>query len=712
MEGANGAAARAIRGSHCPDAGHPAKGEAVATVPPGVYISGVMGGRARIAWLPLVVACSGATEPREDPPVQSPPPLIAVSGGTIEASAVLAEAASPEMPTCDPTVPVFRDGGRAGDTCAARAATEGLTLLDLGDGFTPRIFTEEAATGRHPYRATFLALADERLDALPRNQPAERYLELYGIPPTLRVLRERLAEEERHRCHDAVDDAALPELGGTLRAWTADAAAHQRKVSEYRTLERRLDTVAETRGVTIDELREDPALRGTFDRFDRVRVSIEAVRATQAHLRCDRLLSARVPDGLFEWHTAGALRIYQQRHVVVSGGFLDPQTRAILALDSREADFRAVLRALRERVVDATGIIEDGSAIHEHGTILGRELDPPEMRAEGGQPPVPGGAADYVSPATEAAARALGWTDAQGFLRFYEEYGPDLGVVAVALPPPPPWHSTHMDLRAEIDRGDVWYQYPYTDAGGVRGQRIERRPVLTLYVRHAGDDIALVRWPTTIGGWKPEIGPEGGVRLAYKNSPVGPRVWRDLIASPAWLPPAGTPDEELMRRRGDRWMPNHALLGPGYRSAYGLAMLVHHEPRAARDPEAPLVFHDEGIRTHGSVSYRSILVGTSHGCHRLYNHLAVRLTGYVLAHREHVRRGRLPALWEREVSHEGSTATLAVDTRGYLFELTPPVPVEVLEGNVRGRRRRPSTDLHDLREDLIERVQTEAAEDG
>jgi hypothetical protein len=141
-------------------------------------------------------------------------------------------------------------------------------------------------------------------------------------------------------------------------------------------------------------------------------------------------------------------------------------------------------------------------------------------------------------------------------------------------------------------------------------------------------------------------------------------------------------------------------------------MLVHHEVRTPRDPEAPPVFIDEGVRSHGSVSYRSILVGTSHGCHRLYNHLAVRLTSFVLAHREHVRRGRLPASYERDVIHEGSTGSLSVDTRGYLFELTPPVPVEVLPGNLRGRRRRPSDGFHELREDLISRVQAEASEDG
>jgi hypothetical protein len=30
-----------------------------------------------------------------------------------------------------------------------------------------------------------------------------------------------------------------------------------------------------------------------------------------------------------------------------------------------------------------------------------------------------------------------------------------------------------------------------------------------------------------------------------------------------------------------------------------------------------------------------------------------------------------------------------VDTRGFLYELDPPIPVQVLPGNVRGARKRP-----------------------
>ena len=48
---------------------------------------------------------------------------------------------------------------------------------------------------------------------------------------------------------------------------------------------------------------------------------------------------------------------------------------------------------------------------------------------------------------------------------------------------------------------------------------------------------------------------------------------------------------------------------------------------------------DNGIGTHGSASVTSIVNGTSHGCHRLYNQLAVRLGDFLLHHREHVVKG-------------------------------------------------------------------------
>jgi hypothetical protein len=109
-------------------------------------------------------------------------------------------------------------------------------------------------------------------------------------------------------------------------------------------------------------------------------------------------------------------------------------------------------------------------------------------------------------------------------------------------------------------------------------------------------------------------------------------------------------------------------------------MAVHHDIEGDS-------FADEGVRTHGSASFRSILTGESHGCHRLHNHLALRLGSFLLAHRPHVVRGDLPASYARSIRLPSGTETLRVRSRGYLFELVPPVPVEVLPGRIRGARR-------------------------
>jgi hypothetical protein len=124
-----------------------------------------------------------------------------------------------------------------------------------------------------------------------------------------------------------------------------------------------------------------------------------------------------------------------------------------------------------------------------------------------------------------------------------------------------------------------------------------------------------------------------------------------------------------------------SLVMPGHRNAYGLVMAIHEEPSVRGDETRWL---DHGIRTHGSVDYRSIKSGTSHGCHRLYNQLALRLNGFVLQHRNAVVRGKMSAGYHRTIEHEDQTIELDIPTRGYLYELDPPLPVRVLEGNIAG----------------------------
>jgi hypothetical protein len=96
-------------------------------------------------------------------------PAIAAS---VERSTPTVQAAERRAPPATRTEPAggcedvlaFRDG-EATRTCAADAEERGLTIVDLSDTWTPGIFVEAPEfgdAGRQPYRATFLAHADER----------------------------------------------------------------------------------------------------------------------------------------------------------------------------------------------------------------------------------------------------------------------------------------------------------------------------------------------------------------------------------------------------------------------------------------------------------------------------------------------------------------------------------------------------------------------
>ncbi|MBZ0233019.1 MAG: hypothetical protein K8M05_11875, partial [Deltaproteobacteria bacterium] len=251
--------------------------------------------------------------------------------------------------------------------------------------------------------------------------------------------------------------------------------------------------------------------------------------------------------------------------------------------------------------------------------------------------------------------------------------------VAVELPPLPAYHGPAMDLAVEIDRGDVWYDLR------PRRRKAERRPAIILYVVHDGARIPLVRWPTTIGGWQDEKLEGGDVVERWKESPAGPRVWRELFIGPTWLPPDTTPDDELVRGSGDDTTLARELFGPSYRSAYGLVMFVHHRQRQVKRGVA---WVDEGVRSHGSGNIGSIFSGCSHGCHRLLPAQALRLAGFLLQHRPHVRHGPEPTSYARVVRHHGRFP-VAITTRGDRVELTPPVPVDVRPGRILSPRKTP-----------------------
>jgi hypothetical protein len=566
------------------------------------------------------------------------------AAGELAAAIGFVAPARAEQRCADP-VPVFEGGREAGLVCPAAARDAGLTVIDLSDDWAPTLFRADPATGEedHPYRATYVALANHELGRGPAwdRARADIYLEVYGIVPSFRLLSRRMLDERRFSCHRLIDSSPL-------------AAVQRREIDVFR------------------------APRSAAERW--------ALAVLDRRLVCEGLLppSARARP---RWRLQDALEAFQRKHTIVSRGMLDAESRRALLEDPRELELRAVLRALRARLTDATGLIEDGSARGQRQEVLGRRIDGDAFHVAR-YDELEDGAPDLISPATEAAARALGWTDPASTAAFFRDRGPEATRalrVAVRLPAVPDYHSAHMELRAEIDRGDVWYETP-----GRRG-RIDRRPTLTLWARRAdGSELALVRWHTTIGGWKKEVvGRWGQVALKFKNSDVGRRVWRDLVAAPAWLPPPGTPPRTLVRRgEAGGWVPDTDLVGPGYASAYGLVALVHHHPVERRGTTR---WDDNGIRTHGSVSYASILRGESHGCHRLFNQSAVKLASFLLQHRDHVRHGMDDRPFVRLLAWQGRTLKLPIPNRGYRYELTPPVQVDVLVGRIRGKAQRAPT---------------------
>ncbi|HEY0484091.1 MAG TPA: hypothetical protein VGD37_41515 [Kofleriaceae bacterium] len=596
--------------------------------------------------------------------------------------------------TCPDPAVLVEAGRERGVVCPADTAGHGLVIVDLADAWTPRLFAPQPDGTAPSYRATYLALAAEHDRAGKPIDPEEALGELYGVLPSIAVVRERLADEPRHVCHAFIDNTAIPALE---RPYAQD---HKDLIAMYdqtRTaLEQQLERERDRRGLAdVSALAQVKELAPVHERWHKLDEQHRGIVAAQNHYVCEGWLALADADGSMTWRTANATELFQRRNFLLPNERLDPATRDALLLDSRELDFRLALRVLRERVVDAAGLIEDGTAGDGPRPILDRMLDPPEMRAaRGNEKPLPDAAPDLVSAATEAAARALGWTGPAETLAFLERH-PDGLRVALALPAPPAYHGPHMALRAEIDRGDVWYD----DTPIPR--LIRHRPTLVVYAQDPalpGKDRPLVRWPTTIGGWADQRLEDGSVIQRWKESDVGPRVWRELYAAPTWLPPKTTPDRDLVTNLyNGHWGLKSQIMGPGPHAAYGMTLLVHHEVIKLRDGSER--FDDNGIGTHGSASVTSIVNGTSHGCHRLYNQLAVRLADFLLRHRDHAVRGEQPETYRRVVAYKSERFVAKITTRGFLYELTPPVPIHVLKGNIRSERKVPPRDAAPARPD-------------
>jgi hypothetical protein len=173
-------------------------------------------------------------------------------------------------------------------------------------------------------------------------------------------------------------------------------------------------------------------------------------------------------------------------------------------------------------------------------------------------------------------------------------------------------------------------------------------------------------------------------------SDIGPRVIRQVVSGPVWIAPPSTPIRTLVKGKliNSSWMQvvNYDELGPGYLSAYGIIAGYFVIPGLNGKPD-----FDNGVRAHGSSDYLSIYSsnGFSHGCHRLPNHLAIRMYSFILRHRKMHVAGDQAMNFTRQFLFTEKVFEMRIPSRGYAYYLDPPLPVMVLEGNIMGTQKKP-----------------------
>lgn len=667
--------------------------------------------------LTLAVGCSGAS--KEGKPAESELGRTTAFGQADEADpeepAQVDEDAI--LPLGEITKTSFREhpaqkawimapGAEPTEMDIGQAEARGYTIVDLSNTWTPYIFTEktpgtEDAT-TNTYRQKYIGLANDKIDsdgdAL--GEHGHNYLELYGIPPSLSVIK------EEWDAHETDITPCLEEAGFDPEVFTSfDGKIVYRKSGQNkrnRTARMRLAKLKKDmrkaklsfdEPADLETAKTDPRTKKSYDNWRAMQAEVDVIDHAQRRFRCEHLFNngkdgrGKFTKGVYDSATTHALANFERKHDIMGWGHFKRDNMDALALSPDEASHERVLRAVTERVVTSAGILEDGSASQwKRGKFRWKDEDGNEHELR-----------DLVSEFSAATVEALGMQTPESTQAALAKLS-DLGegnfenlLVAVKMPSKPAYYGEDMRFSAVIDRGDVWYEFPYTEDGKKKSQPRSRYPHLTLYVHYADQKIPIVHWRTTIGSWRNEY-KDGEVMLKYKNSDVGDRVWKDIVAAPVWIPPPTTPPAELIK---GKWKNgkftrgvNYDETGPGFRSAYGLVAAYH--IKQSKDAEGNVVSEfDNSIRTHGSVDYMSILRRFSHGCHRLYNMDAVRLFTFVLQHREYSRVGQIPVGVGRRLEHEGRTFHMKISTRGYKYELVEPIPVTVTRGRIRGSRSTP-----------------------
>ena len=253
---------------------------------------------------------------------------------------------------------------------AEAAEGAGYTLVDLSDDWTPFIFAEQWTADGQPlpnrYRRIFLGLANDELDedGEPLEPGGKNYLELYGIPPSLSVLRARFVRTNSTRATIRRAPDAIEAVETVTYVAPTDLKKDERRLAKIRDeLEK---ARRKARVATLEELAEkQPALAPKVKTLARRAAEKPAMAAAERRLTCEGLLGTgkiKHTPGIYDDAMRLAVRHFQQKHMIYEANYLRRKTVDALARALIDNDYDSLVRALRERVVSAAAIVEDGSA--------------------------------------------------------------------------------------------------------------------------------------------------------------------------------------------------------------------------------------------------------------------------------------------------------------------------------------------------------------
>jgi len=634
---------------------------------------------------------SGSTTPSLSPPKQATASASATTPAQAKpvALAETAPAAQGQTETPADTQAFVVHDGKESWIDAQAAERSGYTVIDFSNDFTPFIFSEQRGPDgevlHNRYRRVFIGLANDTLDDDGEPLPAgeKNYLELYGIPPSFGVLRERFLADEQQTCHASINLEKLEEVETVAYVAPEKMRTEEQRIARLR---REIEEARhKAKAASFADLAEkDPSMAPKVKAYERRIAEKGAMAEVEKRLACEGMFKRgqKHSPGVYDDGMRLAVRRFQQKNMIYEANYLRSKTMDALARPPLANDYEAFMRVLREHVVAAAGVVEDGSVDNKTGapTYTGKSGRPVAVR-------------NLVDEVTKATAEQLGLTSPEAVLAFFKRHpATDFHRLraAVTLPTLPEYYSADMDLSIVIDRGDVWYDLPWDAKGVRRPQPRKHYPTFHLYLKYNNQRIPLARWRTTIGGWRAEQASDGYEYFRYKGSDIGPRVIRQIVAGPVWIAPESTPIRSLLKMKevGGAWqrVVNYDELGPGYLSAYGLVAGYFVQPGKGGKGD-----WDNGIRAHGSSDYLSIYSseGYSHGCHRLPNHVAIRLYGFILRHRPMQIQGDQGMGFARQFLAKDDVFEIRLPSRGYSYVLDPPIPVDVLEGDIKGTLKTP-----------------------